>query len=77
MDAPRSVPQAQAPAAAKEPEAAPAPSFSLASVMLSGIESMGRAVKVSGAVVERVNEEAQAALAQRQVRAQPFEMPLN
>lgn len=42
--------------------------WSLASVMLSGIQSMGRAVKVSGEVVDRVNSEAQAALAQQRVR---------
>eukprot|EP00892_Ulva_mutabilis_P003427 jgi/Ulvmu1/1456/UM011_0186.1 len=54
--------------------------WSLASVMLSGIQSMGRAVKVSGDVVDRVNVEAQAALAQQRaedltgVQADFFEM---
>lgn len=54
-----------APAESAAGRGAQQPQWSLASVMLSGIESMGRAVKVSGAVVERVNLEAQAALAQR------------
>lgn len=57
-----------APAESAAGRGAQQPQWSLASVMLSGIESMGRAVKVSGAVVERVNLEAQAALAQRRVR---------
>lgn len=61
---------ATAAAPAKEEGGTSAP-WSLASVMLSGIQSMGRAVKVSGAVVERVNTEAQAALSQRRVRPPP------
>ena len=52
-------------AAAKQSNKAPTPAatqWSLAGAMLSGIQSMGRAVQVSGDVVDRINTETQAAL---------------
>ena len=52
-------------AAAAKSKQAPTPAatqWSLAGAMLSGIQSMGRAVQVSGDVVDRINSETQAAL---------------
>jgi hypothetical protein len=55
-------------AAAAKAKVPPTPvtvQWSLAGAMLSGIQSMGRAVQVSGDVVDRINLEAQAALEKR------------
>jgi hypothetical protein len=48
----------EAPEAVEEP----ARGWRLAQIMLGGIKSMGRAVKISGKVVDKVNSEAQDAL---------------
>lgn len=55
-------------AAAKASNTPPTPAaaqWTLAGAMLSGIQSMGRAVQVSGDVVDRINLETQAALEKR------------
>lgn len=55
-------------AAAAQSQAPPttaATQWSLAGAMLSGIQSMGRAVQVSGDVVDRINLETQVALEKR------------
>lgn len=54
--------QEAAAASAKTPPTPVSTQWSLAGAMLSGIQSMGRAVQVSGDVVERINTETQAAM---------------